>query len=107
MASLIEKQIDILRKSAEIVDLLKDSLTETKIRSISVRIANVLEDVLNGSAVKCPECGEEMKMKESREGHPFYGCKKYPGCSGALSLDDILHAMLNKKSGSLREILKR
>jgi len=33
----------------------------------------------------CPKCGNEMKLREGRNGK-FYGCSKYPYCKGKMSL---------------------
>ncbi len=33
--------------------------------------------------VLCPVCGNRMALRRSRtDGHPFWGCTKYPGCKG-------------------------
>ena len=33
--------------------------------------------------VLCPICGNRMALRQSRtDGHPFWGCTKYPGCKG-------------------------
>ncbi|MGQ9733155.1 MAG: type I DNA topoisomerase, partial [Candidatus Zipacnadales bacterium] len=36
-------------------------------------------------AVKCPECGAEMVVRQSRRG-PFWGCSNYPQCRGTAPL---------------------
>lgn len=38
------------------------------------------------NAPKCPDCGSPMKRRNGKRG-PFYGCTKYPECTGLLPLE--------------------
>jgi DNA topoisomerase-1 len=35
----------------------------------------------------CPNCGEPMVIRRSRFGRLFYGCSKYPKCTGIIGID--------------------
>ena len=35
----------------------------------------------------CPNCGEPMVIRRSRFGKLFYGCSKYPKCTGIIGID--------------------
>ena len=39
-------------------------------------------------APTCPDCGEIMKWRVSQRG-PFWGCSRYPSCSGTRSVDSV------------------
>lgn len=36
--------------------------------------------LLNKINVPCPKCGNEIVLRRSKKGRPFYGCEKYPDC---------------------------
>ena len=33
----------------------------------------------------CPLCGDHLRIRERRDGRPFYGCVRFPDCKGAHS----------------------
>lgn len=35
---------------------------------------------------KCPECGAPMKVRRNRFGKMFYGCSRYPQCTGVINI---------------------
>lgn len=39
------------------------------------------EEPIKAEGIKCPECGKDMYLRESRYGR-FYGCEDYPNCKG-------------------------
>lgn len=39
--------------------------------------------------VKCPICGSQMQIKESRTGNLFWGCMTFPRCRGTRRLDEV------------------
>ncbi|PIU01487.1 hypothetical protein COT68_02955 [bacterium (Candidatus Torokbacteria) CG09_land_8_20_14_0_10_42_11] len=51
--------------------------------------------------VSCPACGAEMRKRQSGT-NVFYGCSRYPNCTGTKNVDDI-----EKERGALREKIKK
>lgn len=38
--------------------------------------------------LKCPKCGSKMVLRHRKsDGHPFYGCTKYPACKGVVDAE--------------------
>ncbi len=36
----------------------------------------------------CDNCGIQMKLKTSKDGHQFYGCPNWPKCDETASTED-------------------
>jgi len=45
---------------------------------------------------KCPDCGGDLVLRESKFGH-FYGCNRYPKCTVSLNLDFVVKTMVKKE----------
>jgi DNA topoisomerase-1 len=43
------------------------------------------QEPVKAEGMKCPECGKDMYLRESRYGR-FYGCEDYPNCKGILQV---------------------
>lgn len=43
------------------------------------------QESVKAEGIKCPECGKDMYLRESRYGR-FYGCEDYPKCKGLLPI---------------------
>ncbi len=65
------------------------------------------KQIVKGTGVKCPECGNEIIEKYSKKGRKFYGCSGYPKCNFMLWYEptdkkcDNCGSILVKKKGEL------
>jgi len=37
---------------------------------------------------ECPDCGEELEIKENRDGEEFWGCSGFPECRYTESIEE-------------------
>lgn len=57
----------------------------------SERVSNQETERIQAVSPHCPKCGSEMILRTAKrgdhEGGEFWGCSKYPGCRGILSIE--------------------
>jgi len=89
---LREDEIEILVYNIEsfvksIIDAYNDPSFGLSLESVRADLKNYFTELIGEEKKpvydtwKCPDCGGEMVARKSQHG-AFWGCKKYPDCSG-------------------------
>ncbi len=53
-----------------------------------------------GKVPICPRCSSSMVLRRRiKDGSPFFGCTRYPGCKGVINLTEDEIAILNSNAG--------
>ena len=90
VASYIKKFDTIVIKPEQLTEIMEtflswdDSIDEEKKRNHVRNLKDAHAPAsIHDRDVLCPICGNRMALRRSRtDGHPFWGCTKYPGCKG-------------------------
>lgn len=90
VASYIKKFDRIVIKPEQLTEIMEtflswdDSIDEEKKRNHVRNLKDAHAPAsIHDRDVLCPICGNRMALRRSRtDGHPFWGCTKYPGCKG-------------------------
>ncbi|AGN00775.1 DNA topoisomerase I [Salinarchaeum sp. Harcht-Bsk1] len=88
MTAIAEGEIDldeVTEESREMLDTVFEELVESR-----EEIGDLLRESLKADKAlgECPECGEDLLLRESRYGGSFVGCDGYPDCEYTLPLPD-------------------
>ncbi|GAB3688548.1 DNA topoisomerase I [Salinarchaeum chitinilyticum] len=88
MTAIAEGEIDldeVTDESREMLEVVFEALVESR-----EEIGEHLRDSLKADKAlgECPDCGEDLLLRESRYGGSFVGCDGYPDCEYTLPLPD-------------------
>jgi DNA topoisomerase-1 len=94
MTAIAEGEIDIdevTDESREMLDTVFEELVESR-----EEIGELLRESLKADKAlgTCPDCGEDLLLRESRYGGSFVGCDGYPDCEFTLPLPDTGEPLL-------------
>ena len=73
-----DAELDMARNRLQRAGFFKTSGEKTSLSRVSLKTDSAAEDV-----PRCPKCGQPMVLRTSRVGNKFYGCSRYPECTGS------------------------